>query len=171
MGILDQYKKMLEEEKENQNMDFPNDTSLAEEDREAYETALKKMRNAEFSQEEVREAINNSRKNMDAFGEVHTGGQNEKVMTIAQPEKMSDDELAEKGLLVSSSISDIRVIRAYCPKCGKELVAKAPPMYNPFTMEKMCLHECCETKYNLDKPYPHIAYFDEEGKEIVSYGI
>lgn len=171
MGILDNYKKMLEAEKEQENMDFPTDTNLSEKDREAYEAALKKMRNADFSQEEVEEAINNSRKNMDALGEVHVGGNNEKTMKIAQPEKISDEQLIEKGLLESKPISDIRVIRAYCPKCGKELVAKAPAMYNPFTMEKMCLHECCDTRFNLDKPYPHIAFFDEEGNEIKSYGL
>ena len=78
MGILDNYRKMLEAEKEQENMDFPTDTNLSEEDREAYEAALKKMRNADFSQKEVEEAINNSRKNMDALGEVHNGGNNEK---------------------------------------------------------------------------------------------
>ena len=171
MGILENYKKMLEAEKEQENMDFPTDSPLAEEDREAYEAALKKMRKAEFSQEEVEEAIKNSRKNMAMLGDNHDGGENERMMKIAQPEKVTDEELFEKGLLVNESISDIRVIRAYCPKCGKELVAKAPAMYNPFTMEKLCLHECCETKFNLDKPYPHIAFLDKEGKEIISYGI
>lgn len=170
MGILDNYKKMLEAEKEQENMNFPTDTNLTEEDREAYEAALKKMRNADFSQKEVEEAINNSRKNMDALGEVHVGGNNEKTMKIAQPEKITDEQLIEMGLLDSKPISDIRVIRAYCPKCGKELVAKAPPMYNPFTMEKMCLHECCETKYNLDKSYPHIAFIGKDGEEIIVYG-
>lgn len=170
MGILDNYKKMLEAEKEQENMDFPTDTTLSEEDREEYENTLKKMRNAEFSQEEVAAAINNSRRNMKVLGEVHKGGQNEKAMKVAPPEKITDEQLTEKGLLVSSPISDIRVIRAYCPKCGKELVAKAPAMYNPFTMEKMCLHECCGTKFNLDKTYPHIAFINKDGKEIVAYG-
>lgn len=171
MGILEQYKKALEAEKEEQNLDFPTDSHLDEKDREAYEAVLKKMRSADFSKEEIEEAINNSRKNMDALGEVHTGVQSEGVMKIARPEKITDEQLIERGLLVSSQISDIRVIRAYCPKCGKELVAKAPAMYNPFTMEKMCLHECCDTKFNLDKPYPHIAFYDESGEEIISYGI
>lgn len=48
MGILDQYKKAIEEEEEN--MDFPTgNTTLTEQDKEAYETALKKMRKGEFS--------------------------------------------------------------------------------------------------------------------------
>lgn len=171
MGILENYKKMLEAEKEQENMDFPTGTNLSEKDREAYESALKKIRNADFSQNEVEEAINNSRKNMAALGDVHVGGKNEKTMTIAQSERITDKQLMEMGLLDSKPISDIRVIRAYCPKCGKELVAKAPAMYNPFTLEKMCLHECCDTRFNLDKPYPHIAFLDEDGNEIISYGI
>ena len=171
MGILDQYKKMMEEESGHENMDFPTNSELTENDREAYEATLKKMRKADFSQEEVEEAINNSRKNMIALDEEHTGMANEFTIKIPQPEKITDEELIEKDLLKSTSISDIRVIRAYCPKCGKELVAKAPAMFNPFTYEKMCLHECCGTKFNLDKAYPHIAYYDENGEEIIAFGL
>lgn len=168
MGILDQYKKALEEEKE-QNMDFPTDSNLTEKDKEAYEAALKKMRNGNFSKEEVQEAINNSRKNMSALGEEHKSGSNENIMRM-ELTKITDSEMLEKGLLTNESVSDIKVIRAYCPKCGKELVSKAPAMYNPFTMEKVCIHECCSTKFNLDKTYPHIAYYDSEGNEIHSFG-
>ena len=167
MGILDQYKAALEVEKEKESMDFPSDTNLTEKDKEAYEETLNKMRKGNFSNEEIKEAINNSRKNMAALNEVHNGGINERAME--KPTKISDEELVSKGLLKENSISDIKVIRAYCPNCGKELVAKAPPMYNPFTMEKMCLHECCGVKYNLDKTYPHIAFYDEDGKEIVTF--
>ena len=106
MGILEQYKKALEAEKEEQNLDFPTDSHLDEKDREAYEAALKKMRSADFSKEEIEEAINNSRKNMDALGEVHTGVQSEGVMKISRPEKITDERLIERGLLVSSQISD-----------------------------------------------------------------
>ena len=171
MGILDQYRKLMEEESKQENMDFPTNSELTENDREAYEAALNKMRKADFSQEEVEEAINNSRKNMIALDEEHNGMANEFTIKIPQPEKITDEELIEKDLLKSTSISDIRVIRAYCPKCGKELVAKAPAMFNPFTYEKICLHECCGTKFNLDKSYPHIAYYDENGEEITAFGL
>lgn len=167
MGILDQYKQALEEEKE-QNYDFPSNTDLTEKDKEAYKVALKKMRSADFSKEEVEEAINNSKKNMSTLGERHDGGRNENTMRVEMV-RIKDEELNEKGLLKSDEISDIRVIRAYCPKCGKELVAKSPSMYNPFTMEKVCIHECCGTKYNLDMTYPHIAFYDNDGKEIITY--
>ena len=171
MSILDQYRKLLEEESKQENMEFPTNSDLTENDREAYEAALNKMRKADFSEEEVEEAINNSRKNMIALDEEHNGMANEFTMKIPQPEKITDEEMVEKGLLKSTSISDIRVIRAYCPKCGKELVAKAPAMFNPFTYEKICLHECCGTKFNLDKAYPHIAYYDENGEEIIAFGL
>ena len=167
MGILDQYKAALEVEKETESMDFPSDTNLTENDKEAYEATLNKMRKGDFSNEEIKEAINNSRKNMAALNEVHNGGINERAME--KPITISNEELVSKGLLKENSISDIKVIRAYCPNCGKELVAKAPSMYNPFTLEKMCLHECCGKKYNLDKTYPHIAFYDEDGEEIVTF--
>lgn len=167
MGILDQYKAALEVEKETESMDFPSDTNLTENDKEAYEATLNKMRKGNFSNEEIKEAINNSRKNMAALNEVHNGGINERAME--KPITISNEELVSKGLLKENSISDIKVIRAYCPNCGKELVAKAPSMYNPFTLEKMCLHECCGKKYNLDKTYPHIAFYGEDGEEIVTF--
>lgn len=70
MGILDQYKAALEVEKEKESMDFPSDTNLTEKDKEAYEETLNKMRKGNFSNEEIKEAINNSRKNMAALNEV-----------------------------------------------------------------------------------------------------
>lgn len=168
MGILDQYKKAIEEEEEN--MDFPSgDTTLTENDREEYEKTLTKMRRG-YSTEEVDEAINNSKKNMNELGETHSGGVNEKPISMRM-ERITDEELNCKGLLKECAITDIKLIRAYCPKCGKELVSKSPSMFNPFTMEKVCIHECCGTKYNLDKTYPHIAYYDENGEEIIAYGL
>ena len=166
MSILDQYKKAIEEEVEN--MDFPTDSALTEKDKEAYEAALKKLRKAEYSTDEVNEAINNSKKNMASLGETHSGGSNENAMKITM-ERITDEDLLKDNLLRVCSISDIKVIRAYCPKCGKELVSKAPAMYNPFTMTRVCLHECCDTKYNLDRTYPHIAFYDEDGNEIESF--
>lgn len=168
MGILDQYKKAIEEEKEN--MDFPSgDTVLTENDREEYEKTLTKMRRG-YSSDEVKEAIENSKKNMDELGETHTGGLNEMAIKM-QMERVTDAMLTEKGLLKECPITDIKIIRAYCPKCGKELVSKSPALYNPFTMEKVCVHECCGTRFNLDKTYPHIAYYDENGEEIIAYGL
>lgn len=166
MSILDQYKKAIEEEEEN--MEFPTDSVLTEKDKDAYEAALKKLRKAEYSTDEINEAINNSKKNMASLGERHSGGLNENAMKITM-ERIADEDLLKDNLLRECSISDIKVIRAYCPKCGKELVSKAPAMYNPFTMTRVCLHECCNTKYNLDRTYPHIAFYDEDGNEIESF--
>lgn len=172
MGILDEYKKALEEEKAKaaMNMDFPEDGGfpIEERDVESYQAELQKLRCGNFTNEEIQEAINNSRNNMKELGEDHYGGANEKAM-IPRLTKVTTEELDEKGLLTSEPVSDIRVIRAFCPICGKELVSKAPPMYNPFTMEKMCIHDCCGQKFNLDKTYPHIGFFDANGNEIESF--
>lgn len=171
MGILDQYKKALDEE--DRNMELPESymNQMSGDERNAYEAELNKLRNAEFSDEEIREAIENSKRNMMELDDEHDGGINEQAMRINIPERLTDEDLMEKGLLKSAHVSDIRVIRAYCPICGRELVSKAPAMYNPFTMEKMCIVECCGKKFNVDKPYPHIGYFDENGEEIVSFGL
>lgn len=165
MSILEQYKKAIEKEKD---YEYPTDSNLTEEDKEAYEEALKSMREGKFSDSEINDAIENSKRNLSELGEEHDGGYVEGGMrqSTAKVVKLTDEELSKHGLLESSEISDIKVIRAYCLRCGKELVSKAPAMYNPFTMEKLCLHECCGTKYNLDKTYPHIAYYDGEGNEI-----
>lgn len=169
MGILDQYKKAIEAEGED--MSFPsNGVGMDENDREIYEATLKKMRNGDFSKSEIDEAISNSKKNMAELDETHNGGINEQSMRI-QLTRVTDDELIEQGLLKSTPISDIKIIRAYCPKCGKEMISKSPALYNPFTMEKICKHECCGVTYNLDKTYPHIAYYDENGEEIIAYGL
>ena len=168
MGILDQYKKAIEEETEN--MDFPSgDTTLTENDREEYEKTLTKMRRG-YSTEEVNEAIENSKKNMNELDETHNGGMNETAIKM-RFERVKDTELSDKGLLKESPISDIKIIRAYCPICGKELISKSPALYNPFSMEKVCIHECCGKRFNLDKTYPHIAYYDENGEEIIAYGL
>lgn len=169
MGILDQYKKAVEEEVADMELPTTIET-IDEDDRKVYESVLKKMRNGTYSTDEINEAISNSKKNMNELGETHNGGANESSMRM-QLTRVTDEELIEQGLLKNTSISDIKVIRAYCPKCGKELISKAPPMYNPFTMERVCIHECCDTKYNLDKTYPHIAFYDESGNEIESFGV
>lgn len=173
MGILDQYKKAIEAERKLENTELPNGCdSMTDEEMVKYEETLNKLRNAEFTEDEIQEAINNSRKNMKMLECEHNGGLNERGMEMqARLTKITDDELDKLSLLKSEPVSEIRVIRAYCPKCGKELVSKNPPMYNPFTMEKVCLHECCGVKYNLDKPYPHIAYIGSDGSEIKSFGL
>ena len=51
MSILDQYRKLLEEESKQENMEFPTNSDLTENDREAYKAALNKMRKADFSEE------------------------------------------------------------------------------------------------------------------------
>lgn len=168
MGILDQYRKAIKEEEND--MRYPLNGELSEDDREAYESVLKKMRHGTFSQDEVNEAINNSKHNMEELCGTHDGGVNENAMRM-QLTKLTDYELNEKGLLKSTPVTDIKIMRAYCPKCGKELISKAPPMYNPFTMEKVCMHECCGIKYNLDKSYPHISIYGEDGEEVTAYGL
>ena len=83
--------------------------------------------------------------------------------------KISENELKNLSLIKSENVTT-KVVRAYCPKCGKELISKSPTIFNPFTLEKISKHECdCGFKANLEHAYPRIAYFDEENNEVKAF--
>ena len=79
---------------------------------------------------------------------------------------------SEANEIIQDEIVDKVIVKHFfCPECGKELVSKAPPMFNPFTMERICLHECqCGKRYNLDYAYPRFVLLNKEGNEIKAYG-
>lgn len=91
-----------------------------------------------------------------------------KTAQIVQIKQLTENNLLENNLIKTDSINSLYVKRAYCPECGKELTTKFPSMFNPFTQEKQCIHECttCGIKYNLDYAYPRIAFMDENNNEI-----
>lgn len=99
-------------------------------------------------------------------------GDNEFEATkIALPERITEKELEEKNLVTMSEVTKIQVKHAYCPECGKELISKFPPMFNPFTGERQCVHKCdeCGKSYNLDYSYPRFVFLDEESNEIFAH--
>lgn len=63
------------------------------------------------------------------------------------------------------------LVRAYCPKCGKEIVSSMPPMYNPFNFEKVNMHKCgtCGWTGNLEHSYPRIVFIDAQNNEYDAY--
>lgn len=64
---------------------------------------------------------------------------------------------------------EVRVVltRVYCTVCGKELISKMPPIWNPYTGEKVCLVNCeCGFKANLSHTVPHLKYIDKDNNEI-----
>lgn len=150
MGILDQYKKQLEEDRKTENDNFSEDFNIEvdEDYKEQYKKELHKQRADIFDNEkQYTERINNT------------------LIRLHENEKSAN-------LIKNEDVDRIIVKHFYCPECGKELVSKAPPMFNPFTMERICLHECqCGKRYNLDYAYPRFVLINKEGQEINAYGI
>lgn len=146
MGILDQYKAQLALDKENENNDFPEGSCLTEEQREEYENKLYELRNDSNDMEKTYQLKKNS-------------------MT-----KKTEAELTESGLITEVEADKITIKHAYCDECGEELISNAPPMFNPFTFEKVCKHECkCGKIFDLDYAYPRLVVYNKIGEEIPVY--
>lgn len=145
-SILEQYRKQLEEDRKNENYDTPTDIDIDPSYVDDYKRELDKQRGNILSNE--RQYEERLRKTLTV---IHESEANEIIQ----------DEIVDKVI----------VKHFFCPECGKELVSKAPPMFNPFTMERICLHECqCGKRYNLDYAYPRFVLLDKEGNEIKAYG-
>ena len=148
-SILDRYKQQVAEDKENENYDIPEDFDfyVDESYKEEYKKELERQRGDIFSNQQQYE--DQMRKSL-----------------VRITEEEGTDTIKEE------EIDKITVKHFYCPECGEELISKAPPMFNPFTMERICLHECkCGKRYKLDYAYPRFVLYNKEGDEIKAYGI
>lgn len=148
-SILDRYKQQVVEDKNNENYELPEDFdfNVDESYKEEYKKELERQRGDIFSNQQQYE--DQMRKSL-----------------VRITEEEGTDTIKEE------EIDKITVKHFYCPECGEELVSKAPPMFNPFTMERICLHECkCGKRYNLDYAYPRFVLYNKEGDEIKAYGI
>lgn len=84
--------------------------------------------------------------------------------------KMTEKELVENDLVKDEEVRKINIRRAYCKKCGAEIVCKVPSMFNPFTLEKQANYKCdCGEMYSLDHAYPRIVFLDENGDEMIAH--
>lgn len=147
MGILDKYKKQLEEDKKHEDASFPEGSQLKEEDREEYVKALKELRNSPNDMENAYKA------------------------KMAEMKKMSENDMENNSLISDEVVEKVIVKHAYCEECGEELVSQAPPMFNPFTFERICKHTCtkCGKVYNLDFAYPRLAFINNKGEELPAF--
>jgi formylmethanofuran dehydrogenase subunit E len=147
MGILDDYKEQLAIDKKNEDNSFPEDSHLKESQRKEYEKRLNELRN-----------------NTNDIENMH-----KKLMS--EMKKMSEEEMTEQNLIKEEDIDKIIVKHAYCSECGEELISNAPPMFNPFTFERVCKHTCtkCGKIFNLDFAYPRLAFYDNKGEEIPAF--
>ena len=147
MGILDKYKAQLEEDKKNENISFPEGSQLKEEQREEYVKALKELRNNSNDME------------------------NTYRTKMAEMKQMSESDMESNKLINNEMVEKVIVKHAYCEECGEELISDAPPMFNPFTFERICRHKCkkCGKLYNLEFAYPRLAFMNNKGEELPAF--
>ena len=147
MGILDKYKAQLEEDKKNENVSFPEGSQLKEEQREEYVKTLKELRNNSNDMENTYRA------------------------KIDEMKQMSENDMENNNLINNETVEQVIVKHAYCEECGEELISNAPPLFNPFTFERVCKHTCakCGKIYNLEFAYPRLAFFNNKGEELPAF--
>ena len=147
MGILDKYKVQLEEDKKNENVSFPEGSQLKEEQREEYVKALKELRNNSNDME------------------------NTYRTKMAEMKQMSESDMESNKLINNEMVEKVIVKHAYCEEGGEELISNAPPLFNPFTFERVCKHTCakCGKIYNLEFAYPRLAFIDNKGEELPAF--
>lgn len=79
---------------------------------------------------------------------------------------ISENDLDIRGLTSEINVT-VKIKRAFCPNCGKELISKSNSINNPYNGERIAKHECeCGYKANLEYAYPRIMFIDENGLEI-----
>ena len=149
MGLLDDYQKMVEEDKKNLNNDAPvNGVEMTEEERKQYEKRLNEMREEIDKNEDCgidcEKAWDNGIKKLDRYKETDVKTQKYQATPMIK--------------------------RAFCPVCGKEIISKAPTMFNPFTLEKTNPYKCnCGWQADLEYAYPRVYFVDVDGNEIEAY--
>lgn len=149
MGILDQYKEQLAMDKENEDKLFEKETSeLNEDQRTEFKKQLDKLKNNPLDMEKVYQS------------------------KMAEMRQLTENDLYINNNIKEEEVDKIVVKHAYCEDCGEELISQSPPMFNPFTFERICKHTCskCGKQYNLEHAYPRVAFIDNKGNEIPAYG-
>ena len=148
MGLLDQYKAELAKDREKEDTLFPEDSQLDESQRSEYEKRLNELRNDPNDMENVYQR------------------------KMAEMKKMSEEEMNDINLIKDEEIDKVIVKHSYCSECGEELISNAPPLFNPFTFERICKHTCtkCGAVFNLEHAYPRVVFLNNKGEEIPAFG-
>lgn len=174
MGILDAYKADVEA---NPNTDctIPEMSGLDDSQKEEFKATLEGMRKRmdEYDAHgtiDGGEVVIKETENED--GDPYEGylSHDEMMARLMEAYKpMSESDLVEAGKLLTAEAKPV-VKKAYCPKCGKEIVSTAPIMFNPFTMESVCKYDCeCGWKANLEHAYPRVVFVLDDGTEVNAY--
>lgn len=90
---------------------------------------------------------------------------------MAEMKQMSENDMENNNLINNETVEQVIVKHAYCEECGEELISDAPPMFNPFTFERICRHKCkkCGKLYNLEFAYPRLAFMNNKGEELPAF--
>lgn len=90
---------------------------------------------------------------------------------MAEMKQMSENDMENNKLISDETVEQVIVKHAYCEECGEELISDAPPMFNPFTFERICRHKCkkCGKLYNLEFAYPRLAFMNNKGEELPAF--
>lgn len=79
---------------------------------------------------------------------------------------ISENELRNNDLVAEEEVT-AKIIRAYCPKCGKELKCLNKLFVNPYTNDRIAKHECsCGFKANLEYAYPRLIFTDKMDNKV-----
>lgn len=156
MSILDEYKKAAEEDEKALDSNPPIDgVDMTAEETDAYKKRLSEMRQQIKENEDY--GISDELKD-----EVKDAMANELVF----------EDFKEKDLKIETVNVMPIIKRAYCPKCGKEIVNRIPTMYNPFTFEQINRYVCdCGWKANLPYSYPHVTFVTDNGEQIDAFAL
>lgn len=160
-SILEQWKKQMEADKMQEALEKPTSFGgFGGEDREFVE-------NGDLTEDERRQV-------MDKVREIREDP-NDPMNQFKQYKEMYPDlnevALSERGCLKTEEVKPV-MKRAYCPKCGHEIVSTTPVMFNPYLGVKICRYDCpkCGAKYNLEYSYPRVAYVNSQGEEVNAFG-
>ena len=175
-NILDAYKAMVETSNDDNNL--PDNFSGSENfDQEAYKTALEEMRR-KIDEYDKHGTINGEVVKIKDLGDgmPDMADKTESVpeiddeTTILTMFKNDYKDTPEDELKTIKEECVPVVVRAFCPKCGKEIISTAPVMFNPYTLQKICKYDCeCGWKANLEFAYPRILFRNQNGEEFDCY--
>jgi hypothetical protein len=176
MGILDAYKNLVEETKDN---------TIIVDDIELQEEINRQQKLIE--EYDTYETINNNKININEQENEYTIDLTEYVdkeftsnttintdtiqynnETINESnEEYHEVKNEELKVTTSTNITPI-LVRAYCPICDKEIKTYTPTLYSPFTFNGMAFCKCeCGWNAQLEQAYPHIDFIDNDTNEII----
>lgn len=174
MGILDAFKAEMENEKLNyETPTGENGNPIVVDDTDEYIAELARQRRL-IDEFDKNGTINGDTVEYKQSEEppIELNFDDVKVMqNINDKYKKADSNVDFKVESVNALLQHNLVIkRAYCPKCGKEIVNKFPEMFNPFTMEKFNKYDCeCGWSANMDHTYPRAVLVNHNTDEEIEF--